>query len=70
MKKTYVTKQGDLWDSIAFAVLGDTAYTPALIWANRQYRGIYAFPAGVVLTLPQVVQAPVDGLPPWKQAIG
>ena len=29
--RTYTTVQGDMWDSIAFTQLGDTAYTDRLI---------------------------------------
>ena len=67
MAKTYTTVQGDMWDSIAYAQLGSTAYTDQLIMANLQYRESYTFPAGVILVLPEV-EEPVSGtLPPWKQ---
>lgn len=51
--KTYTTKQGDMWDGIAFSQLGDTVYTNALIEANLQYRDYFSFPAGIVSTLPE-----------------
>lgn len=63
---TYVTKQGDMWDSIAFNVMGDCRFTDSLINANLTYRQIYIFTAGVVLVIPEVHDAPVSSLPPWK----
>ena len=64
---TYITKSGDMWDSIAYAQLGSTSYTDLLINANLEYRDIYLFPSGVALTLPEIT-APVNSLlPPWKR---
>ena len=51
MAKTYTTVQGDMWDSIAYAQLGSTAYTDQLIMAN----------------LPEVEEPVSGTLPPWKQ---
>lgn len=68
--KTYTTVQGDMWDSIAYNEMGDTAYTDQLMWANREYLGYLLFPAGVVLTIPEPEETAVDDLPPWKGAVG
>lgn len=65
--KTYTTVQGDMWDSIAFTQLGDTAYTDRLMNLNRQYRTCYTFPAGIVLVLPEEARKISDTLPPWKR---
>ena len=65
--KTYTTAQGDMWDSIAFTQLGDTAYTDRLMNLNRQYRMYNTFPAGIVLTLPEPEVKISDTLPPWKR---
>lgn len=65
--KTYTTVQGDMWDSIAFAQLGDVAHTDRLMNANQRYRKYYTFPAGIVLTLPDIPERTSDTLPPWKQ---
>ena len=62
--RTYTTVQGDMWDSIAFTQLGDTAYTDRLMNLNRQYRMYYTFPAGIVLALPEPVRKISDTLPP------
>lgn len=68
MAKTYTTVQGDMWDSIAYSQLGDTAHTDKLISANMQYREYYIFPAGITLTLPEIKANTSNRLPPWKQA--
>lgn len=71
MEKTYTTIQGDMWDSIAHKALGSVQYTGLLMMCNRRYLGLYTFPAGVVLNLPEVkAEAARDGLPPWKAAAG
>ncbi|WP_298029679.1 tail protein X [uncultured Dysosmobacter sp.] len=65
--KTYTTVQGDMWDRIAYAQLGDVAHTDKLINANLQYREYYLFPAGIVLVLPDIPENTSNSLPPWKQ---
>lgn len=65
---TYTTIQGDMWDSIAYRLLGNAAYADRLMRANRQYLGFYIFPAGIVLTLPEIPRSSSvsASLPPWK----
>lgn len=70
MSKAYRTVQGDMWDAIAYRVMGSTDYTGALMAANRAHVGTYIFPAGVELTIPDVATVTSDDLPPWKQAMG
>lgn len=65
--KTYTTIQGDMWDKIAYAQLGDVAHTDKLMNANLQYREYYTFPAGIVLVLPDIPESTSNTLPPWKQ---
>ncbi len=66
--KTYITKQGDMWDSIAYTQLGSTNHTDKLIRANLPYREYYIFPAGIALALPEVPEAEAEpSLPPWKR---
>lgn len=65
--KTYTTVAGDMWDSIAFRVLGSTAHTGKLMWANRKYLDIYEFPAGIVLDVPEIAASSSENLPPWKR---
>lgn len=69
--KTYTTVQGDMWDSIAYAQLGSCAYTDKLMSANMEHLDIYIFPAGVLLTIPDVdTTMDDDSLPPWKEVRG
>lgn len=67
---TYTTKQGDMWDAIAYTQLGSVAYTDKLMNINQQYREYYTFPAGVVLQLPEISSDLVSTMPPWKQVTG
>ena len=64
--KVYATTQGDMWDSIAHAQLGDVAHTGKLINMNRQYRGFYIFPAGIELILPETRPDSPGNAPPWR----
>lgn len=68
--KTYTTAQGDMWDSIAHTQLGDSAHMDKLMAANLQYLEYYIFPAGIVLTLPEITKKAGGTLPPWKGAAG
>lgn len=65
--RTYTTVQGDMWDSIAYTQLGSVDYTDKLIAANLRYREYYTFPAGIVLTLPEIKERVNTSFPPWKQ---
>lgn len=66
--KTYTTVQGDCWDMIAYKVLGNENYMSQLIEANKQHREVFVFPAGVVLTIPEIVEDTVDEtVPPWRR---
>lgn len=65
--KKYTTKRGDMWDAIAYTQMGDVKYTDALIDANIELCSIYIFPAGIELTIPDVVEATSSDLPPWRR---
>ena len=67
MSNTYTTISGDRWDGIAYKAIGSESYMNKLIEANKQYRDVYIFPAGVVLTLPDVEAEVSAELPPWKR---
>lgn len=69
MSKTYVTVQGDRWDSIAFYQLGSCSLAPRLMAANSQYLNYFVFPAGIVLTLPDIETKTGSTLPPWKKVV-
>lgn len=68
---TYTTKQGDMWDGIAYQMYGDVNFTDVLINANPEYREVYIFSEGAVLDVPEVEERiSADDLPPWKRASG
>lgn len=64
---TYVTIQGDTWDSISFKLFSSSNYIPTLINLNQQHMHVYIFSAGVKLLVPnEIVNSSLD-LPPWKR---
>ena len=67
MAGTYTTVSGDMWDLIAKKTLESEMRTHALMEANIKHRYVFVFPAGVVLTIPDVTIKPPAGLPPWKR---
>lgn len=70
MSKTYVTIQGDMWDSIAKRTLGSEYYMTNLIDANPEHRETVIFPAGVQLVIPEISDPEPANLPPWKRGDG
>lgn len=66
---TYTTKQGDMWDAIAYQVYGSTAHTPKLIKANPEHSRVYIFDAGVELNVPDLVNTDMVATytPPWRR---
>lgn len=67
MIKTYTTISGDMWDKIAYNEMGSVLYTDKLMKVNAKYAETYVFPAGVVLTIPEVENEEDLELPPWKR---
>jgi len=66
---TYITVQGDRWDSIAYKVYGNESYMSHLLEVNKQHRDVFIFSAGVKLTIPEITEAANDTLPPWRRRI-
>ena len=67
MPKTYVTIQGDMWDSIAYKAYGKEAYISRLLEANEGCKDIAVFPAGVEIICPDADPETSRILPPWKR---
>ena len=67
MSRIYTTVQGDMWDMIAYKEMGSVDYTDDLMNANSSLLSYFSFPAGVMLTIPDVVERRASTLPPWKQ---
>ena len=69
--RTYITKQGDMWDYIAWIVYGSEDYVPYLYQANPQYLTTYIFDDGIEIICPDV---PVteenedENLPDWRDS--
>ena len=66
MASTYTTIQGDAWDLIAWKLWGDEKYMKWLIEANWRNIETLVFPAGVVLTVPDLPKEATDDKPFWR----
>lgn len=67
----YITKQGDMWDFIAWKVYGNEKMLGELLNAdeNREIMDIYIFPAGIKVWCPEVAeQAAASDLAPWRES--
>ena len=71
MTRTYVTVQGDMWDSISFKLFGSGKHIAALIQANPTHKSVFIFSAGVTLAVPDVdISTVSSNTPPWKRVSG
>jgi phage tail protein X len=67
LPETYVTMQGDAWDSIAFRLWGEERLFMALVSANPEHLDTVVFPAGVKLAVPpRPARETKMELPPWR----
>ncbi len=67
----YVTRQGDMWDYIAWVVYHNEKMVELLLNAkeNRKIMSTYLFSAGVQVWCPQIAKQAASGdLPPWRDA--
>ncbi len=67
---TVTTVQGDTWDTIAQRAYGNTLRTQNLMEARENIRllDFQVFPAGIVVTAPEVVESELmDDLPEWRK---
>lgn len=65
----YETKQGDMWDYIAWQVYGNEKLIGNLLNAeeNRTIMNTYIFSAGVRVWCPEVLEQPdTTEMPPWR----
>jgi len=66
--RTYVTKQRDQWDQIAFEQLGSEHLVDQLIAVNSEYRMTVVFNAGIKLILPEIKTSSQTFSPaPWRK---
>lgn len=69
MLKTYTTTQGDAWDAIAYRLFGEERLAHKLMQANPEHMDVLMFPAGVLLTIPEITLPQQSlKLPPWSQS--
>lgn len=66
--KTYTTKSGDMWDTIAYDVYGSVDHTDKLMRANTEHVDTYIFSAGIVLNVPELTNDDITAseLAPWR----
>ncbi len=69
MPKTYITTQGDTWDSIALKFYGAETLMHHLLKANSQYLDVVQFSANIKLTIPEIDVSLIDTsiLPTWRK---
>jgi 4-hydroxy-3-methylbut-2-en-1-yl diphosphate synthase IspG/GcpE len=66
--KTYTTRAGDMWDSVAFGLWGDETRMGDLIEANLDLVRVTVFDAGRVLAVPEIAsRAAGEEIPPWRR---
>lgn len=64
---TYTTKQGDTFDIIALQQYNDEFQASVLMQANPTHISTVIFPAGIILTIPDIEDEAASTLPPWKR---
>ncbi len=67
---TYWTKQGDMWDYIAWQVYGDESFVTILYRANPEYLDTYIFSDGVGIYCPEITASEEedDNIPDWRDS--
>lgn len=69
--KSYTTVSGDTWDTIARAAYGDELKAEHLMKerANIRLLDYQVFPAGIVVTVPEISDKTAydDDLPDWRK---
>lgn len=64
--RTYVTRQGDTWDQIAYRLWGRETMMDTLMRANPEHGDVLVFDPDVTLAVPEAAAKPaVPDLPPW-----
>lgn len=68
MEKTCTTVQGETWDEIAYRVYGAEKHASYLMEKNYGMLDILIFPAGAVLSTPELPEEGGSALPSWRTA--
>lgn len=68
MPNTYITVEGDTFDSLALIFYHDEKLASTIIQANPDHCDTLIFEAGVSLTIPEAAAAVMpETLPPWRR---
>ncbi len=69
MAATYITKAGDTWDAISYAVYGSEKHAGYLMQNNFPYLDQFIFEAGIVLKTPALPESTElnTSLPSWRK---
>ena len=63
---TYVTKQGDMFDGVSYALYRNEKFMEQILDRNVQHADIFIFFSGVELDAPDTVEEMGPELPPWR----
>ena len=63
---SYVTTQGDMWDTVSLKVYGTEHNMYLLIEANPAHRNTSVFSANHELAVPEAPVRLPDDFPPWR----
>lgn len=63
----YITRQGDMFDLIAYKIYGDEKRMAELLEANPAHAKTLVFGAGVQLVVPDIVVPVSDSIPVWAR---
>ena len=64
---SYITKEGDRWDLIAWEFYADPYLYPVLLEANPELKGLSVLPAGKKIKIPVVyIEKENEINPPWQ----
>lgn len=66
LMSNYITSSGDMWDLIAYKILGSEYLLPLLLEMNQKYRDVYVFEGGIEIVVPQNIEASFEAdRPDW-----
>ena len=64
----YLAQRGDSWDLLANLFYeGNSVLAPIIIYANPELAGLLLTEGGEIVRIPNIREAAVSPLPPWKR---
>lgn len=70
MASTYITKQGDTWDLMAYDLYGDEKYMRYLLEANWPLLDTLVFSSGTKILVPDLPEEADEDKPFWRVKAG